>query len=294
VSLGLRERKDSLSMQEIITTYEPDNCLKNGYLSVFGQIFFELKRNRWLTYQLFKRDFSSSYKQSFLGVLWAIIFPLFTIAIFIGLSRSGILNIGDIGVPYSMYALLGMTFWQFFSTGLVACSNSLVNASPMILKTNFSKKSLVIAAAGKAVVPFMLQIMMVCTLFVGYGRAPSILGLLVPAFIIPLVLFTIGLGFFTSLFNGVMRDIGNIISILLTFLMLFTPVLYARPKMGILATLTEYNPLYYLVSTPRDLVLKGLIPEWKGFLIVCFVSVFLFIGSLFVFHLTETKVTERI
>jgi lipopolysaccharide transport system permease protein len=281
-------------MKETIMTYEPDNSLKKGYLSVFRQIILELKQNRWLTYQLFKRDFLSSYKQSFLGVLWAIILPLFTIAIFIGLNRSGVLNIGDIGVPYSIYALLGMAFWQFFSTGLVGCSNSLVNAGPMILKINFSKKSLVIAAAGKAIVPFIIQIMMVCILFAGYGRTPSILALLVPAFIIPLILFTIGLGFFASLLNGVMRDIGNIISILLTFLMLFTPVLYAKPRIGMLATLTKYNPLYYLVSTPRDLVLKGLIPEWKGFLIVCFISILLFIGCLFVFHLTETRVAERI
>jgi len=281
-------------MKEIITTYEPDNLLKKGYLSTFRQIFFELSQNRWLTYQLFRRDFLSSYKQSFLGVLWAIILPFFTIAIFIGLNRSGILNIGDIGVPYSIYALLGMAFWQFFSTGLVACSNSLVNAGPMILKINFSKKSLVIAAAGKAIVPFLIQIMMVCALFIAYARTPSILGLLVPVFIIPLILFTIGLGFLTSLLNGLMRDIGNIISILLTFLMLFTPVLYAKPKVGTLATLTKYNPLYYLVTTPRDLVLNGLILDWRGFLIDCCLSILLFIGCLFVFHLTETRVAERI
>ena len=281
-------------MKEIITVYEPDNSLKKGYLSIFSQIFIELKQNRWLTYQLFKRDFLSTYKQSFFGILWAIIMPLVSIGIFIVLNRSGVLNIGDIGVPYSIYALLGIAFWQFFSTGLVACSNSLVNAGPMILKINFSKKSLVIAAAAKAIVPFIIQIMMVGVLFVGYGRTPSILGLLVPVFIIPLILFTIGLGFFTSLLNGVMRDIGNIISILLTFMLFFTPVLYGKPKMGILATLTKYNPLYYLVSTPRDLVLKGVIPEWEGFLIVCLISIFLFIGCLFVFHLTEKRVAERI
>ncbi len=281
-------------MQEIITTYEPDNSLKKGYLSVFRQIFFELRQNRWLTYQLFKRDFLSAYKQSFLGILWAIILPLVSISIFVVLNRSGILNIGDVGSPYLIYALLGMAFWQFFATGLVSCSNSLVNAGPMILKINFSKKSLVIAAASKAIVPFIIQIMMVGVLFVGYGRTPSIFGLLVPIFIIPLILFTIGLSFFTSLLNGLFRDIGNIISILLTFMMFFTPVLYGIPKIGILATLTKYNPLYYLVSTPRDLLLKGLIPEWKGFLIVCFISIFLFIGCLFAFHLTETRIAERI
>jgi lipopolysaccharide transport system permease protein len=281
-------------MKELITTYEPDNSLKKGYLSIFSQIFIELKQNRWLTYQLFKRDFLSAYKQSLFGILWAIILPLFSIAIFIMLNRSGILNIGDVGAPYSIYALLGIALWQFFSTGLAACSNSLVNAGPMILKINFSKKSLVIAAASKAIVPFIIQILMVGVLFAGYGRSPNILSLLIPIFVIPLILFTIGLGFFTSLVNGVLRDIGNIISILLTFMMFFTPVLYGKPRIGVLATLTKYNPLYYLVSTPRDLVLKGVVLEWQGFLIVCLISIILFIGCLFAFHLTETRVAERI
>lgn len=281
-------------MKEVITTYEPDNSLKQGYLSIFKHIFLELIENRWLTYQLFRRDFISSYKQSFLGILWAMILPLFSIAVFIVLNRSGVLNIGDVGVPYSIYALIGMAFWQFFSNGLVACSNSLVNAGPMILKINFSKKSLVIAAAGKAIIPFMIQIAMACILFIGYGKTPSLWSLLIPVFIIPLILFTIGLGFFTSLLNGVMRDIGNMISILLMFLMFFTPVLYAKPRSGLLLTLTQYNPLYYLVSTPRDLILKGSGQEWERYLMVCLVSIGLFVGCLFAFHLTETRVTERI
>jgi lipopolysaccharide transport system permease protein len=281
-------------MKEIITIYEPDNSLKKGYLSIFSQIFIELKQNRWLTYQLFKRDFLSTYKQSFFGVMWAIILPLVSIGIFIVLNRSGVLNIGDIGAPYSIYALLGMAFWQFFSNGMVACSNSLVNAGPMILKINFSKKSLVIAAAAKAIVPFIIQIIIVSVLLVGYGMTPSIAGLLIPVFMIPLILFTIGLGFFASLVNGVIRDFGNIISILLTFMMFFTPVLYGKPRIGILATLTKYNPLYYLVSVPRNLVLKGVILEWEGFLIVCLISVILFLGCLYAFHLTEARVAERI
>jgi lipopolysaccharide transport system permease protein len=281
-------------MKEIITIYEPDNSLKKGYLSIFSQIFIELKQNRWLTYQLFKRDFLSTYKQSFFGVMWAIILPLVSIGIFIVLNRSGVLNIGDIGAPYSIYALLGMAFWQFFSNGMVACSNSLVNAGPMILKINFSKKSLVIAAAAKAIVPFIIQIIIVSVLLVGYGMTPSIAGLLIPVFMIPLILFTIGLGFFASLVNGVIRDFGNIISIFLTFMMFLTPVLYAKPRIGVLATLTKYNPLYYLVSVPRNLVLKGVILEWEGFLIVCLISVILFLGCLYAFHLTETRVAERI
>ena len=281
-------------MTEIITTYEPDNSLKKGYLSIFSEIYNEYKRSKWLTYQLFKRDFFAIYKQSFIGVLWALIIPLVSVGTFIVLNSSGVFTIGDINVPYPIYAILGMAFWQLFATGLVASSDSLVKAGPMIAKINFSKKALVIASTGQSLVSFLIQLVLVCILFVYYGIAPSIAIFLIPIVIIPIMFLTLGLGFIFALLNGVMRDIGNMISMLMTFLMFLTPVLYAKPNSGILAQVTNYNPLYYLVSAPRSLVLQGAIPELKGFLIASVISVIVFTICLIVFHLTETRVTERI
>ena len=281
-------------MTEIITTYEPDNSLKKGYLSIFSEIYNEYKRSKWLTYQLFKRDFFAIYKQSFIGVLWALIIPLVSVGTFIVLNSSGVFTIGDINVPYPIYAILGMAFWQLFATGLVASSDSLVKAGPMIAKINFSKKALVIASTGQSLISFLIQLVLVCILFVYYGIAPSIAIFLIPIVIIPIMFLTLGLGFIFALLNGVMRDIGNMISMLMTFLMFLTPVLYAKPNSGILAQVTNYNPLYYLVSAPRSLVLQGAIPELKGFLIASVISVIVFTICLIVFHLTETRVTERI
>lgn len=281
-------------MTETITTYEPDNSLKKGFLAMFSEIFDELKENRWLTYQLFKRDFFAVYKQSFIGILWVLIIPLVSVGTFIVLNQSGIFNIGDIDVPYPIYALLGMAFWQLFATGLVAGSNSLVAAGAMITKINFSKKSLVIASSGQSIVTFLIQFGFVAILFVYYWIAPSIASLLVPIIIIPIMLLTLGLGFILSLFNGIVRDVGNMLSLFLTFLMFLTPVMYAKPTTGILATLTNYNPLYYLVLAPRELVLTGTITEWVGFLIASILSVIVFMVCLVVFHLTETRVAERI
>jgi len=281
-------------MTETIVTYEPDNSLKKGYLSIFSEIFNELKKNRWLTYQLFKRDFFAVYKQSFIGVLWALIIPLVSVGTFIVLNQSGVFTIGDINVPYPIYAILGMAFWQLFATGLVASSNSLVAAGSMITKINFSKKSLVIASLGQSIVSFLIQFVLVSILFVYYWIAPSIAILLIPITIIPIMLLTLGLGFILSLLNGIVRDIGNILTVLMTFLLFLTPVLYAKPTTGILATVTNYNPLYYLVSVPRELILMGTISEWKGFLIASIISVIIFVLCLVVFHLTETRVAERI
>jgi lipopolysaccharide transport system permease protein len=281
-------------MSKTITTYEPDNSLKKGYMSVFGEIFGEIKENRWLTYQLLKRDVFSMYKQSFIGILWAFIIPIVSVGTFIVLNQAGIFTIGDINVPYPIYAVLGITFWQLFSSGLVAGSNSLVKAGSMLIMINFSKKSLVIASMGLSAFAFLIQFILVALLFAFYGVTPSIAILLVPLLIIPILFFTLGLAFLLSLLNAALRDIGNVLSLLITFLMFLTPILYTKPKTGILMQITQYNPLYYMVSTARDFILTGAIAELTGFLISTAVSFVTFVICLTLFHLTETRISERI
>jgi lipopolysaccharide transport system permease protein len=275
-------------------TYEPDNSLRHGYLSLFPDIFREMARNRWLTYQLFKRDFLTVYKQSFLGFLWVVIIPLVSVATFLLLRRSGVFAIGTLSVPYPLYALLGMAFWQLFATGLIASSNSLVTAGALIVKINFSKKSLVLASAGQSLVSFGIQMTLTSTLFVVYGVTPSWTILLLPLLILPVLLLTLGLGFLLALLNGVFRDIGNTISVLLTFMLFLTPVLYPRPESGLLATLADYNPLYPLVAGPRDMILTGTLSSPGSFALASVGSVVVFLAALLLFHLTETRLTERI
>lgn len=281
-------------MDKTVVTYQPDNSLRKGYLSIFSEIRSELKKSKWLAYQLFKRDFFAIYKQSFFGILWALIIPLVSVGTFIILNRSGVFTIGEIDVPYPVYAVLGMAFWQLFSAGLIASSNSLVNAGSMITKINFSKKALVIASIGQSLISFIIQFVLVGILFASYRVAPSIAILWVPLLMVPIMLLTLGLGFILSILNVAMRDVGNVLSVMMTFLMFLTPVLYAKPTKGFLVGLTEYNPLYYLVSVPRDLVLMGKMPELKGFLLSCIMSAVVFIVCLIAFHLTETRITERI
>jgi lipopolysaccharide transport system permease protein len=251
-------------------------------------------KNRWLTYQLLKRDFWAVYKQSFIGIFWGLIIPLISVGAFIILNRSGIFSIGNIKAPYPIYALLGMAFWQLFSTGLIASANSLVAAGTMLTKINFSRKSLILASMGRPLVSFVVQLILVVFLFVYYRFMPSVTILLLPLMIIPILLLTLGLGFILSLVNGVVRDIGNILGVLLTFLMFLTPVLYAKPTIGLLSDVTKYNLLYYFVSIPRDLILIGRVPALNEFFIASILSIIIFVICLFIFHLTETRVAERI
>ena len=279
---------------KIVQTYEPDNCLKKGYGALFTEIAREIAENRWLTWQLFKRDFVTMYKQSFIGIIWIFILPIVNVCTFLLLSRSGIFNIGDIPVAYPIYAILGMAFWQIFATGMISCGNSLSSAGEMIMRINFSKKALVLAAVGKPIISFSIQFILVIVLFVIYQTKPSAGIFLAPLVIVPVILLTLGLGFIMALLNAIVRDTGSLLSIGMMLLMYLTPVLYAKPSTGLLAAATQLNPMYYFISAGRDLILTGTVHELKGFIISSILSLVIFVIGLLIFHLTETRIAERV
>lgn len=292
---------------ERITTYQPDNTLRQGYRSLLRDIGVELVSSRWLIYQLFKRDIASFYKQSVLGVFWVFVVPLVTVGTFALLRGSGVVATGEVSVPYPIFAVLGIAVWQLFAQGIVAGANALVGGGDMISRINFSKKSLVIAAMGRTLVSFAILVVLLVVLFAVYASRGFTIELhaglaLAPLALVPLMLLTLGASFYLALLNGVIRDVGTMLSMLVTFLMLLTPVLYERPKIGpnagdlalFLDRLTAYNPLYYLVEGPRQLVLTGHLPDARGFLIASAASALLFFFSLVGFHVAETRIAERI
>jgi lipopolysaccharide transport system permease protein len=277
-----------------LVTYEPDNAIKQGYLKVFFRIFQEIACNRWLIYQLFKRDFLATYKQSLFGVLWAVIIPVISVSTFVALDQSGVLNTGSTKAPYPVFAVSGIALWQLFAAGLVSGANSLVKAGPMVAKINFSKKSLVIAATGQAFVAFGVQVSFLLLLFPIYGWNLHVAILFLPVLVIPTWLLTLGLALIFAILNGIVRDIGNAISIFVTFLMLMTPVLYVKPDSGFLDVFSRYNPMFYLVNFPRDLILFGESSLALGFFWSAALSGVTFLACVLVFHLTESRVAERI
>ncbi len=290
-----------------VATYLPDNSLRRGYLSLLQDIVRELIENRWLTFQLFKRDMFAFYKQSLLGVFWVVFVPLITVGTFVMLRGSGVVAAGEMTTPYPIYAGVGVAIWQLFSQGLVSGANSLVTGGEMITRINFSKKSLIIASMGRTVVSFLVVVVLLIGLFVHFGMQgfKPYFGtgtVLFVVALVPILLLTIGLSFVTALLNGIVRDIGTMLSMVLTLLLLLTPVLYERPKLGpdsgslprILDSITGANPLYYLVIGPRDLLLEGQLSDPKGFWIATAVATGTFLIALVGFHLTETRIAERI
>lgn len=135
--------------------YVPNKHLKLG-IKIWAEMFQESIRSRELIWRLFIRNLSAKYKQTVLSYLWALILPFIAIGTFVFLNRAGILNIGSTDMPYPLFALIGISIWQLFSTGLISGTNSIVEAGGMISKINFPREVLVFSSIAQSVLSFLL------------------------------------------------------------------------------------------------------------------------------------------
>lgn len=255
----------------------------------------ELWSAKYLIWRLFLRDFSARYRQSALGILWAVLMPLVTVGMFVGMNNSGILDIRDVGIPYPVYAIIGLSIWNIFTVGLTAGSNSLVNAGNMVVKINFPKVALVLAASGQSVVDFLIRVVLIAGAFLYFGVAPSWSGLIVGLlFLIPIYLIMVGSSLLFSLITSVLRDIQNVLNIALMGMMLLTPILYPITGDNLLTHANVWNPFNYLINVPRDFMINGSTDFLTEFIWSTLLSVIVFILSWRMFYLAQTKIAERI
>lgn len=255
----------------------------------------EFLGSRELILRLIIRDFSSKYRQSVFGIMWAFIMPLLTVGLFVGMSKAGILNIKDVDMPYPLYAIIGLTIWNIFTVGMSSASLALVSAGNMVTKVNFPKSALVFSSTCQSLVEFGIRAVLIAALFIYYGIAPSWSGLFLGiGATLPLIFTLLGLAFIISLVGVVIRDMANIIGLVLTVIMLLTPVLYPISGGGVLATVNIYNPVNYLVNVPRDLIVKGYTDMGAGYLIVSIISFFVFFLGWRLFYHAEPKIAERL
>jgi lipopolysaccharide transport system permease protein len=283
-----------LLVNKKITIYEPSYFQRKISFLHIKEIVTEIYNNKWLVYQFFKRDFIAIYKQTFLGVFWTIFTPLLSVSVFFFLNKAGIINIGHITVPYPLYAVFSIAYWQLFSTTVMLSSDVLVKAGSMLLKINFSKKSLVLASAGQAIFAFLVQFAMFIFLLIYYGFPLQYRLIFTTFFMLPLLFLALGLGFFLSILNAITREVGGVISVCLMFFLFVTPILYEKPVHGSLPFFATYNPVYHLVKVPRDIIIYGQPAMWQGYIYACLVSVLIFMLGITVFHLIEKRIAERI
>ncbi len=187
------------------------------------QYWRDLWRYRELLYFLAWRDLLVRYKQTALGLAWALLRPFLTMVVFTVIF-SGVAKLPSNGVPYPILVYSGMLPWQFFSSALGDCSNSLLGNSNLLSKVYFPRLIVPIASVAVSFVDFMIAGMILLGLMAWYNFVPSWRILTLPLFVAIAIAAATGAGLWLAALNVKYRDLRYIVPFIMQFGLYISPV----------------------------------------------------------------------
>jgi lipopolysaccharide transport system permease protein len=281
---------EDIAFSSLEVMYTPDSIRRRGW-HVWRTIINEFLNSRELIWRLILRDIAARYRQSMFGYLWAVLPSIVTVIVFAALTQSQTIPIAETALPYVAYALWSISVWQLFAGCLSVCTNSLVSAGSLVSKVNFPKEALVIAAIGHPLLDFMIRLVLVAFVFIWYGVPFKAQMIFVPFILLPAILLAIGLSFVLSIINLVLRDIGSILGVTLTFGMFLTPVLYPPPTTWPSSLINILNPLSPVLIASQDVIAYGSLLQPQAFLFSSLFSMLVFLVGWRLFRLTIYRVS---
>ena len=238
----------------------------------------DLWRYRELYQVLTWRDCAVRYKQTVLGVGWAVIRPVLAMLIFTVIFGR-IAKLPSEGAPYSLMVFAGMLPWTFFATGLSEASNSLIANTALVSKVYFPRMIMPTATITAAFVDFFIGLFILAIMMTWYQVVPSWRILLLPVFVLLAFLAALGPSLWVTAVNVKYRDFRYVIPFLVQFGLYISPVGFTSNvvphKWRLLYSL---NPLVGIIDAFRWSVLRSSI-DWAGVGIsVAVVVVLLWLG----------------
>ncbi|MBR6637579.1 MAG: ABC transporter permease [Lachnospiraceae bacterium] len=225
------------------------------------QWFADLYANRRLIFNLANKDFKMRYAASYLGAVWAFIQPIVTVTIYIFVFQYG-LRAGDAeGAPYALWLIAGIVPWFFFQEALMGATNSLIEFSYLVKKVVFKISVLPIVKILTAfyVHIFFIGVAIIVYLLFGFNLGFYLIQVLY--YTIATTALVLGLSYITSAVIVFFRDLGQIVNIVLQFLMWLTPILWNINTMldipESVKQIFKLNPMYYIVTGYRDAFIYG-------------------------------------
>lgn len=255
----------------------------------------DLWRYRELFYFLAWRDILVRYKQTVIGVLWAVLRPVLTTAVFV-IVFGRLAKLPSDSVPYPVLVFAAMLPWQFFASALSEASNSLVANANMISKVYFPRLIVPASAVIVALADFVISFGILLVFMLWYGVAPTWRMI----FIVPLTgvafLAAFGAGLWLAALNVKYRDFRYVIPFIVQFGLYISPVGFSSSivpeKWRLLYSL---NPMVGIIDGFRW-VISGANSSiyWPGFLVSLLLVVLIAIGGLWYFRKTERAFADVI
>jgi ABC-type polysaccharide/polyol phosphate export permease len=260
-------------------------------------------QHRNVLWNLTLREIRVRYKQSLLGVVWALFVPLAMMLTF-ALVFSRITGVADTfatTMPYPIFLYIGLLPWVFFAQSMNAATNSLVANRNLVTKIYFPREVFPLSAILSCLFDFALASTVLVGLFAYYDLfTPWSFHLHGTALWVPVgfgvqLIFMAGLALWFSLANLFFRDVKYLVTVLLQLWMFLTNVIYPLPaKDPLVLGLINANPMTPIIATYRRGLIDGLAPEPGPFLAATIISLLVLLTGWRVFRGTEHKFAECI
>lgn len=246
---------------------------------------------RELLYFLIWRDVKVRYKQTALGVAWAIIQPLFTMLIF-SLFFGRLAGVPSDNVPYPVFAYAGLLPWTFFANAIGNSGNSLVGSANLITKVYFPRMIIPAAAVGAGLIDLGISFVVLIPLMFYYGITISWNVLMLPVFVVLTALLALGVGMWLSALNVKYRDVRFALPFLVQLWMFISPVIYPTsflPERWQL--LFAVNPMTGIIEGYRS-ALFGHAFNWKALAVSTSLTLAVLVYASFSFRRMEKSFAD--
>lgn len=247
----------------------------------------ELWKFKELLYFFTWRDIKVRYKQTAIGILWALFQPFMTMVIF-SVFFGGLAKMPSDGVPYPIFVYIGLLLWHFFSGALADTSNCLISNQGIITKVYFPRLLLPISSTITKFVDFFIASLILVGMMIYYQYLPNLGGLL----ILPLLLFitfmaSVGGGLFLASINVKYRDVRYALPFFISIMMYLTPVIYPASIAGKYSWLLALNPMTGVIKAARAAILGNAPINWTLLFISGITCLFILIIGFIFFKKTE-------
>jgi lipopolysaccharide transport system permease protein len=257
--------------------------------------WYDLWRYRELFHVLAWRDVSVRYKQTIIGVLWALVRPLLTMIVFTVVFGMIAKLPTDGTAPYALLVFAGMLPWTFFSTALSDASNSLVTNSNLISKVYFPRLIVPAATVVVAFVDFMISFSILVLLMIWYQWVPGWQIVLLPFFVALAFLASLGPSLWITALNVKYRDFRYIIPFIVQFGLYISPVGFSSNAIpSDWRLLYSLNPIVGVIDGFRWCILGESTIYWPGFLISLTVTAFFLWFGIHQFRKMEKSFADLI
>lgn len=253
----------------------------------------DIWQHRELLYLLAWRDYKVRYRQTIVGIAWAILQPVLAMLAFVFIFGK-FKEITDTGVPYAIFVYSGLIIWQFFSGALNEAGTSLVLSSQIITKIYFPRILVPLAKILTTLIDLAISLVIIVILFIYFGIFPSLLSLIytIPVLILMFIV-SASLGIILSAINVRYRDVQYALPYFIQLSLFFSPVIYSGANLGRYSKILMLNPLTGIIEAFRALIFSLPFPT-TAFMVSCLLTLLLFIFSMNYFIKSEGAFSDVI